>query len=267
LVEAGEKNPMAGSFNQLQAASAVKDRWHINDSPPDTPVSQEKEYYYGNNLLRNNAEGGPHTTYTNQERNPYTDLEAQKAQQEQQLRESRRMPQEDIPATKENWEHVFDGSEEKSTTPKKKAQFEHKILTGTAALQASSIPLNIGFEFPKTSNQADFTDPASRGFDPNKTRELDGPTNMHHMPTCCITGMPPMGILGLPSKSGPEPVAKGFKKKRPATAAAARGGTMAHKDFMRRVNSQMSSRPGTARPMSGRPMSARPMSARPMSVQ
>ena len=43
--------------------------------------------------------------------------------------------------------------------------------------------------------QASFTDPANRGLDPNAMHG-GGIVNAHAMPTCCITGMAPMGLTG-----------------------------------------------------------------------
>merc|ERR1712166_711767 len=138
-------------MNSMTAASAARDRWHLNDSPPDTPVSQQKEYYYGNNFGRNGTEGGPHTTYTNQENNPYTDQAAQRAaaaaRYTASLEEDHKSTARSVSEVLGEWrdaDNVTEGESSKVDNGEKP-----KVLTGSAALQASSIPMNMGFTYPK----------------------------------------------------------------------------------------------------------------------
>jgi len=257
--ELGQKlrpDQVAG-MNCMSVASAVRDKWHLNDEPPDTPVSQQKEYYYGNGMLRNNWPGGPNTTYTNLETNPYTDPEAQAACAAHKAAVAREEAYNAMhgEAVLDEWQELKGEALEEegmgNATKRRSDVDKPKVLTGTAALQASSIPLNLGFVVPKTTAQASFTDPAGRDYNPNGGM---GVTNSHNMPTCCITGMAPMGLPGRPNKSGPEPVVKGFRKRRPATAGVGRAKpgtpapTSAHQDFMRRMNKSVTAR--------GRPMTA-----------
>jgi len=237
------------AMNCLAVASIVRDRWHPNDDLPDTPRHEEKEYYYGNNMLRNNHPGGPNTSYTNQACNPYTDVAAIQAQRDAAAQASTQIgynynsgPEE------EEWPEGSAASPKQSSrigTPNKaEGGGKPKLLMGSAALQDSSVPMDLGFAFPKTTSQASFVDPANRRF---KGSDNVG-TNSHNMPTASITGMAPIGLPGYPGKSGPEPVCKGFKK-RPATAGTQRCDTpsMAHQDFMRRMTSSRASSANTSR--------------------
>jgi len=215
------------SFNGLTVASTVRDRWHPNDELEERPRNEQKEQYYGNNMLKNNYPGGPHTTYTNQACNPYTDQEALKAQREHQRSRGLQLEQNGAPTEKVDHQNCTT-SHQDPVKDAVKSGGKTKVLSGKRAAQASSVPIDLGFTFPRTTYQGMYTDPASRGHNTNTMH----PTivNPLYLPTAVITGMATIGNQGPPNKSGPDPVAKGFCRKptsnsqsnRPRTAGSAR---------------------------------------------
>jgi len=273
MKEGNIRADQAAALNCMSVASAIKDRWHMNDSPPPTPPSQEKEYYYGNNMLRNNTTGGPHTTYTGMAHNPYSDFEALEAQRKHIAANGGVAPViscvprdlgGDLDMIVEEVEAATSSRSMRSSGGRGKPK--PKVLTGTQALQASSIPLNLGYNFPKSTAAETYNDPVNRIQAPNAMAG-GGVVNSHGMATACITGMAPMGLAGRPNKSGPPVVAPGFRKARPKTAGQKRNGqinvipvptqpSMAHQDFMRRMSQNKNLSGGTSSRSGGRPGSA-----------
>ena len=78
-----------------------------------------------------------------------------------------------------------------------------------AASEPSGVnPFDLGLPWPKSTSMDTYTNPESRGLNPNALKG-GGVMNAHYMPTGCITGMAPSG-LHVVNKSGPPVVVSGF---------------------------------------------------------
>jgi len=158
------------THNTLTAAAATAH--HPNDSPPPTPDSRRTEKYYGCHQYSHGTEGGPHTTYTNQARNPYWEPNRPNP------------PNPRMRCTLQN-EPKSDVSEDKVMTLKQdQPRVGAKVRR---SLVDSNIPcMDYGMAIPVTSYKGSFVDHSSK-FNPNQS-ESSG-LNVHLMPTQCVTGM------------------------------------------------------------------------------
>lgn len=160
------------THNTLTAASATAH--HPNDSPPPTPDSEKRDQYYGNHKYAYGADGGPHTTYTNQARNPYWEAGR---------------PDPPNPPLRYTLEHQAVGDvqpEDKVSSFKPENKPPVKSLVRRALVESNIPCLDYGMSIPVTSYKGAYIDFTSK-HNPNSK----GPAGLsaHAMPTQCVTGM------------------------------------------------------------------------------
>jgi len=209
-------------LNPLAIASTIAK--HPNDSPPHTPERRKKEQFYGFNLNPAGAPGGPNTTYTNMDRNPYWEPgrpdppQATKQQRKSAVRPQSR-PQSARATTGRKAPTSF-------TVAKKKDTYK------------SSVPLDHGLAMPVSEYSGVYTN--------HGAARAAGCTNQHHMPTACITGMGMAGAGLNPSGA-------------PAVGAGTNSKSASHAEFLKRISLSRDSGRSKKRPQTaGSRYSSRP---------